>query len=60
LGVGAANLLPIKPLDGGYLFEEIFRKFFGERGKEIANVLSAIILFLLLFNIFGIYVIRKI
>ena len=60
LGVGAANLLPIKPLDGGYLFEEIFRKFFGKRGKEIANVLSAIILFLLLFNIFGIYVIRKI
>jgi membrane-associated protease RseP (regulator of RpoE activity) len=60
LGVGAANLLPIKPLDGGYLFEEIFRKLFGKRGKKIANVLSAIIFLLLLFNVFAIYAIKKI
>jgi membrane-associated protease RseP (regulator of RpoE activity) len=60
LGVGAANLLPIKPLDGGYLFEEIFIKFFGKRGKKIANALSLIILLFLIFNIFAISAIRKI
>jgi len=60
LGVAIANLLPAKPLDGGYLFEEIFRNFFGKNGEKMANVLSAIIFFLLFFNIFAVNLIRAI
>jgi membrane-associated protease RseP (regulator of RpoE activity) len=60
LGVAIANLLPAKPLDGGYLFEEIFKNFFGRNGERIANALSAIIFFLLFFNIFAVNLIKAI
>jgi membrane-associated protease RseP (regulator of RpoE activity) len=60
LGVAIANLLPAKPLDGGYLFEEIFKNFFGRNGEKIANALSAIIFFLLFFNIFAVNLIKAI
>ncbi|MEM7819926.1 MAG: site-2 protease family protein [Candidatus Aenigmatarchaeota archaeon] len=52
LGVGLVNLLPIKPLDGGLIFEEIVGKF-TRKGKIIAKIVSIFILFLLLFNLFG-------
>ena len=60
LGVGVANLMPAKPLDGGYMLEDIFKKFFGKRGEDIENVLSSLIFFLLLFNIFVVGTIKKI
>jgi membrane-associated protease RseP (regulator of RpoE activity) len=60
LGVAVANLLPAKPLDGGYLFEEIFKYFFGKSGGKMANVLSAVIFFLLFFNIFAVSLIKTI
>jgi len=60
LGVAVANLLPAKPLDGGYLFEEIFKYFFGKSGGKMANVLSAVIFFLLFFNIFAVNLIKTI
>jgi membrane-associated protease RseP (regulator of RpoE activity) len=60
LGVGVLNLMPAKPLDGGYMLEDIFKKFFGKRGEDIENVLSSLIFFLLLFNIFVVGTIKKI
>ncbi len=52
-GVGLANLLPIKPLDGGKIWESIFLKINKKHGEKIANLLSLITLFLLVFSIFG-------
>jgi membrane-associated protease RseP (regulator of RpoE activity) len=52
LGVGIFNLLPLKPFDGGYVYEEILVKSFGERnGKSIANFLTFLIVSLILFNL---------
>lgn len=50
--VGLVNILPIKPLDGGYLFEEIVRGF-TKRDRIIVMAVSASMLMLLLFNVFG-------
>ncbi len=54
LGVGAINLLPLKPLDGGLIFNEILNKY---TSKKIANrliiYLSLITLFMLIMAIFG-------
>ena len=52
LGIGLINLLPIKPLDGGLVFEEITRKF-TKKSQAIVRIVSGIMLFILLFNIFG-------
>ena len=52
LGIGLINLLPIKPLDGGLVFEEIAGKF-TKNTQKIVRTVSGIMLFLLLFNIFG-------
>lgn len=53
-GVGLFNLFPIKPLDGGLMLEEILKKFYkGKKLKSIVTFVSLIILFLLLFNLFG-------
>ncbi len=59
LGVGAANMLPIKPLDGGLLFEEIFKKFFGSKtSSHLIKITTIITVGLLLFNIFGISIVK--
>ena len=51
VGIGIINLLPIKPLDGGLLFEELVS---GSRlQKGLVRAVSGIMLLLLLFNIFG-------
>ena len=53
-GVGLFNLFPIKPLDGGLMFEEILKHYYkGENVKKIMNFVSLIVLFLILFNLFG-------
>jgi len=53
-GVGLFNLFPIKPLDGGLMFEEILKHFYkGKNVKNIVNCVSLIILFLVLLNLFG-------
>lgn len=52
LGIGIVNLLPIKPLDGGLLFEEIAGRF-SKRSAAITKVVSFLVLGLLLFNLFG-------
>lgn len=47
-GIGLVNLLPIKPLDGGLILEELV----GGR-KRIVQVISVAMLLLLLFNLIG-------
>ncbi len=51
-GIGIVNLLPIKPLDGGLLFEEIAGRF-SKRSAQITKIVSLLVLGLLLFNLFG-------
>lgn len=54
LGIGIINLLPLKPFDGGMIFEAIAEKFLEK--KTAAKAVVAVSLasaFLLLFNIFG-------
>lgn len=58
-GVGTVNLLPMKPLDGGLFFEEIFTKMFGGNGKKLILITSYLILGLLLLNLFGIPLIKN-
>ena len=51
-GVGVANLLPMKPFDGGYMFEELFKKLFGKKySKTAVKVMTIITIGLLLANI---------
>ncbi|MEW6592387.1 MAG: site-2 protease family protein [Candidatus Hadarchaeota archaeon] len=52
IGVGLFNLLPAKPLDGGYLFEALLEgKASKERARKIAKVFSFLVLFLILVNL---------
>ncbi|MBI2971470.1 MAG: site-2 protease family protein [Candidatus Aenigmarchaeota archaeon] len=51
LGIGIVNILPIKPLDGGLLFEELLGGV--QKNALLVKAVSGIALFLLLFNIFG-------
>jgi membrane-associated protease RseP (regulator of RpoE activity) len=57
-GVGIANMLPIKPLDGGLIFEEIFNKIFKSNGKIATKIISFVTIALILFNLFGISLIK--
>lgn len=50
-GIGLVNLLPIKPLDGGLIFEELVS---GSRyKKELVRGVSIFMLLVLIFNIIG-------
>jgi len=54
LGIGLFNLLPIKPLDGGLMFEEIVKKFFKKKwANKIVIVVSLFTLSLVLISVFG-------
>ncbi len=50
LGVGAFNLLPIKPLDGGRMWEILLVKVSRKHGKKAMKILSYITLLMLFFN----------
>lgn len=52
LGVGMVNMLPIKPLDGGLIFEELCGKF-TKRAKYIVKAVTIIMLLILIFNLVG-------
>ncbi len=52
LGVGVVNMLPVKPLDGGLFFEEIFVKYFGNKGKLLIRATTILIVGILIFNLF--------
>jgi len=61
LGVGMINLLPLKPLDGGLIFEEIFKMIFKKRfSPYLINALSAFTFVLLAINVIGPYLVGPI
>ncbi len=50
-GVGVANLLPIKPLDGGRMWEIVFQKLFPKKlSVSMTKALSSFTLLLLIIN----------
>lgn len=53
IGIGAANLLPIKPLDGGLMLEEIAKHFSKKQSKKIVEAISLLTLGLILIALFG-------
>lgn len=54
-GIGLVNLLPIKPLDGGLIYEEIMKIIFGRPKPQYVRALSIITFALILINILGPY-----
>jgi membrane-associated protease RseP (regulator of RpoE activity) len=56
LGIGLFNLLPLKPLDGGPFFQELIGKY-TPHAERITKYVSIIVFALLLFNIFGPYIV---
>jgi len=50
LGIGLVNLLPIKPLDGGLILEEIVGNF---TSKTVVSLISSFFLVILIFNLVG-------
>lgn len=52
LGIGLFNLLPLKPLDGGYLLEILLSyKLSEEQYKPIVNALSAVMAMIIVFSL---------
>jgi len=47
-GVGLFNMLPIKPLDGGKMWEIVFKEFFPGRSAGITKTVSLITLFIVI------------
>ncbi|MBU0530511.1 MAG: site-2 protease family protein [Candidatus Aenigmatarchaeota archaeon] len=50
LGVGIFNLLPIKPLDGGRMWELVFNRISPKRGARITRWMSYITLLIIILN----------
>ncbi len=58
IGIGLVNLLPIRGLDGGKMLEEISITFFGKKiGVKIVSYVSLFALLVILFSIFGSYIV---
>jgi len=55
-GIGLVNLLPIKPLDGGLMYEEIIKIIFGKPKPQYAKALSIFTFLLIIINIVGPYI----
>ncbi|MEE8358284.1 MAG: site-2 protease family protein [Candidatus Hydrothermarchaeales archaeon] len=51
LFIGITNLLPIFPLDGGKIFEEIVKKVSPGSARQITNLMFALVLLLVFINI---------
>ncbi len=51
LFIGITNLLPIFPLDGGKIFEEIVKKVSPGSARQITNMMFALVLLLVFINI---------
>lgn len=60
IGIGLFNLLPIKPLDGGLIFEEIIKCLWPKSWKPIYGAVAMATFGLILFNLFGSYLIRAV
>ena len=57
IGIGLVNLLPIKPLDGGLVYEEILKIVSKKNASTMINIISIITFAIILINIVGPYVI---
>jgi len=57
LGIGIVNILPIKPLDGGLLFEELVGRF-TKRSQFVVRFVSSVMLLILIFNLVGPILVR--
>ncbi len=53
IGIGIANLMPLKPFDGGLIAEEVIKGARIPQPKKIAGFLGKAMLFILLFALFG-------
>ncbi|MBI4894326.1 MAG: site-2 protease family protein [Candidatus Aenigmarchaeota archaeon] len=55
IGIGVFNMIPMKPFDGGHVFEAVFAKVLKSEkaGKTAINITSVAVLGILLFNVFG-------
>ena len=55
VGIGIFNMMPMRPFDGGHVFEAVFAKILGSEkaGKTAINITSVAVLGILLFNLFG-------
>ncbi len=62
VGVGLTNMLPMKPFDGGYIFEELFNLLLKskKKGRTAINIASVIVGGLLLVNLFGVSLIKSV
>lgn len=57
IGIGLANLMPIKPLDGGLILEEILKETKFRYWKFTYRVVAVLTLGLIFLNLFGMYLI---
>ncbi|MEM0480824.1 MAG: site-2 protease family protein [Candidatus Aenigmatarchaeota archaeon] len=55
IGIGVFNLLPIKPLDGGLMIDELLKIFFPNHHSKISNLISLFGIILILILIFKPY-----
>jgi membrane-associated protease RseP (regulator of RpoE activity) len=55
-GIGLVNLLPIKPLDGGLMYEEIIKIIFRKPKPKYVRALSIFTFLLIIINIIGPYI----
>jgi len=54
-GIGLVNLLPIKPLDGGLIYEEIIKIIFKKPKPQYVKALSIFTFLLIIINLVGPY-----
>jgi membrane-associated protease RseP (regulator of RpoE activity) len=52
IGIAIVNLLPMKPLDGGHIFEELAKKYSGKYWKRLTEVTSVFVAIMLILNLF--------
>ncbi len=53
LGVGMVNLLPIKPLDGGLIYEELLDRYLTNHKRLLINAVSIFTFALIILNVIG-------
>jgi membrane-associated protease RseP (regulator of RpoE activity) len=51
IGIGLFNLVPIAPLDGGRMVQLVMKEKFKLRGEKAAQLISALFIFLVAFNL---------
>ncbi len=62
LGIGIFNMMPMKPFDGGHMFEALFAKVFKSDilARRAIHITSLVVLGIILFNVFGTNLIKSV